>query len=174
MPLYRIGDKSPQLAQPCWIAPNAVLVGDVHVGELSSVWWNCVLRADTESIRLGARVNVQDGCVLHADPGSPLTLEDNVSVGHMVMLHGCTVGAGSLVGIKSVILNDTVIGRDCLIGANALISEGKTIPDRSVVMGSPGRIIRTLNDRDVERLRRVAAHYVKNWQRYSESMELIG
>lgn len=170
MPIYNVGGRSPQISASSWIAPNASIIGSVTLGANSSVWWNSVLRGDNENIIIGANTNIQDGSVLHADPGIPLTLGDNVTVGHMVMLHGCTVGEGSLIGIKSVIMNHVVIGKECLIGANTLIPEGKVIPDRSLVVGSPGRILRTLSDEEVERLRGTAAHYVENAQMYRDTL----
>lgn len=170
MPIYTVGGRTPQIFASSWIAPNATIIGSVTLGANSSVWWNSVLRGDNENIIIGANTNIQDGSVLHADPGIPLTLGDNVTVGHMVMLHGCTVGEGSLIGIKSVIMNHVVIGKECLIGANTLIPEGKVIPDRSLVVGSPGRILRTLSDEEVERLRGTAAHYVENAQMYRDTL----
>ena len=170
MPIYNVGGRMPQISASSWIAPNASIIGSVTLGANSSVWWNSVLRGDNENIVIGANTNIQDGSVLHADPGIPLTLEDHVTVGHMVMLHGCTIGEGSLIGIKSVIMNRVVIGKECLIGANTLIPEGKVIPDRSLVVGSPGRILRTLSDEEVERLRATAAHYVENAQMFRDTL----
>jgi carbonic anhydrase/acetyltransferase-like protein (isoleucine patch superfamily) len=172
MPVYAVGGRTPQISESSWIAPNASLIGSVTLGINSSVWWNSVLRGDNEHIVVGANTNIQDGSVLHADPGIPLTLGDHVTIGHMAMLHGCTVGAGSLIGIKSVIMNRVVIGKECLIGANTLIPEGKVIPDRSLVVGSPGRILRTLTDEEVAGLRGTAAHYVENWQMYRDTLLL--
>lgn len=173
MSVFSVGGRMPQLADPVWIAPNATLIGSVSMGTNSSVWWNSVVRADNENILIGAGSNVQDGCVLHADPGVPLTLGENVTVGHMAMLHGCTIGDGTLIGIKSVILNRAVIGKECLIGANTLIPEGKIIPDRSLVVGSPGRIVRSLSDEEAAALRATAAHYVENWQMYRNSLTCL-
>lgn len=167
MPIYAIADKQPQFAPGAWIAPNATVIGDVRLAENASIWWNAVLRGDNDPITIGARTNIQDGSVLHTDAGVPLTLGRDITVGHLVMLHGCTVGDGSLIGIKSVILNRAVIGRHCLIGANTLIPEGKVIPDRSLVMGSPGKIVRELTDEEVARLLASAAHYVDNARRYA-------
>jgi carbonic anhydrase/acetyltransferase-like protein (isoleucine patch superfamily) len=172
MPVYAVGGRTPQISESSWIAPNASLIGSVTLGINSSVWWNSVLRGDNEHIVVGANTNIQDGSVLHADPGIPLTLGDHVTIGHMAMLHGCTIGAGSLIGIKSVIMNRVVIGKECLIGANTLIPEGKVIPDRSLVVGSPGRILRTLTDEEVAGLRGTAAHYVENWQMYRDTLLL--
>jgi len=152
-----------------FIAPNATLVGRVILEDRASVWFNVVIRGDNDPIVIGARSNVQDGSVLHTDDGVPLTLGDDVSVGHAVVLHGCTIGNGSLVGIKAVVLNHAVIGRDCLIGAGALITEGKTVPDRSLVLGVPGKVIRSLTDEEVQGLRDIAHHYVENARRYRNS-----
>jgi len=149
-----------------YIAPTAVLIGSVILEDSSSVWFGVVARGDNEPITIGPRSNVQDGTVLHTDVGIPLTLGADVTVGHQAMLHGCTVGDGSLIGIKAVVLNRAVIGRDCLIGANALVPEGKVIPDRSLVLGSPGKVVRTLSDEDVARLREGARSYVENARRY--------
>jgi carbonic anhydrase/acetyltransferase-like protein (isoleucine patch superfamily) len=149
-----------------YIAPNATLIGDVILGDRASVWFNVVIRGDNEPITVGARSNVQDGSVLHTDAGVPLTLGPSVSVGHLVMLHGCTIGEGSLIGIKAVILNHAIIGRECLIGANTLISEGGVIPDRALVLGSPGKVVRTLTDDEVAGLYAIADHYVENAERY--------
>jgi carbonic anhydrase/acetyltransferase-like protein (isoleucine patch superfamily) len=136
----------------------------------SSVWFNTVIRGDNDVITIGARSNIQDGSVLHTDEGIALTLGTEVSVGHQAMLHGCTIGDGSLIGIKALILNHAVVGRECLIGANALVTEGKSIPDRSLVLGSPGKVVRTLTDEEVAGLRAIAAHYVENARRYLEEL----
>ncbi|TMH34158.1 MAG: gamma carbonic anhydrase family protein [Betaproteobacteria bacterium] len=149
-----------------YIAPNATLVGDVILEDRASVWFNVVIRADNEPITVGARSNIQDASVLHTDEGVPLSIGPSVSVGHLVMLHGCIVGEGSLIGIKAVVLNHARIGRECLIGANALIPEGKVIPDRSLVLGSPGKVVRTLSDEEVAGMYAIATHYVENAQRY--------
>ena len=154
-----------------WVAPNAVLLGKVTLEEEASVWFGAVLRGDNEMITVGARSNVQDGCVLHTDPGYPLTIGADCTIGHMVMLHGCSIGPGSLVGIGSIILNGARIGEECLIGANTLIAEGKEIPPRSMVIGSPGKIIRQLTDADVERFSGGARRYVANWKRYKAGLK---
>jgi carbonic anhydrase/acetyltransferase-like protein (isoleucine patch superfamily) len=154
----------------CWVAPNATLVGRVILREDASVWWNAVLRGDNEPIVVGEGSNVQDGAVLHTDMGSPLTLGRDVTVGHLAMLHGCEIGDGSLVGIGAVVLNGARVGRGCLIGAKALIGEGKVIPDGSVVLGSPGRIVRTLDEDAQAALRAGATHYVQNWKRYAAGL----
>jgi len=154
-----------------WIAPNAVVVGKVELRREASVWFSSVLRGDNELILIGERSNVQDGCVLHTDPGYPLTIGEDCTIGHMVMLHGCDIGARSLVGIGSIILNGARIGEECLIGANTLIAEGKVIPPRSMVLGSPGRIVRQLEDEDVARFNGAARRYVQNWKRFKDAMK---
>ena len=154
-----------------WVAPNAVVLGSVHLEEDASVWFSAVLRGDNELITVGARSNVQDGCVLHTDPGFPLTIGPDCTIGHMVMLHGCTIGRGSLIGIGSIILNGAKIGDECVIGANTLIAEGKDIPARSMVLGSPGKIVRTLSDDDVKRFSGAAGRYVENWKRFASGLK---
>ncbi len=156
-----------------FVAHNATVIGRVVLEDQTSVWFNAVLRGDNEPIVIGERSNVQDGCVFHTDPGFPLTLGRGVTVGHMVMLHGCTIGDNSLIGIKSVILNGAKIGRNCLIGANTLITEGKVIPDNSVVMGSPGKVVRELDAAGIEGLREPAESYVNKIQRYRETFRPI-
>lgn len=171
--LYTLGGKSPQLRGNNYVAPNAAVIGDVVLEKNASVWWGVTIRGDNNTITLGENVNVQDGSVLHTDEGVTLTLEKNVSVGHMVMLHGCTVREGSLIGIKAVILNHAVIGRDCLIGAGALIAEGKVIPDRSLVLGAPGRVVRQLSDEEVNMIHSIAGHYVETAERYRRGLALV-
>ncbi len=153
-----------------WIAPTAVVVGQVRLGRNASVWWNAVLRGDNEPITIGENANVQDGSVLHTDPGYPLVLAANVIVGHMVMLHGCEIGEGSLIGIGSVILNGTRIGRNCLIGANTFIPEHKTIPDDSLVIGAPGKVVRKVSAEQRAGMQRDTALYVANWKRYKAQL----
>ncbi|MEQ8283595.1 MAG: gamma carbonic anhydrase family protein [Parvibaculum sp.] len=175
MAIYAIGDAKPILPPEgeYWIAPNAQVMGNVKLEKNASVWFGAVLRGDNELITIGENSNVQDGSVLHTDPGSPLTIERDVTIGHMVMLHGCTIGAGSLVGIGSIILNNTRIGKGCLIGANTLIAEGKDIPDYSMVLGAPGKIVRTLEKEMAEALRLSSDHYVQNWKRYASGMKRL-
>jgi carbonic anhydrase/acetyltransferase-like protein (isoleucine patch superfamily) len=153
-----------------FIAPNAILIGDITLQENASVWFNCVLRGDADHIEIGAGSNVQDGAVMHVDPGFPLTLGKNVTVGHHAMLHGCTVGDGSLIGINAVVLNGAKIGKNCLIGANALVTEGMEIPDGSMVLGSPGKIRSQLSQQQIAGLAYSAEHYVLNGQRYNEHL----
>ncbi len=168
MALYRLG--TAEVVVPAsgnfWVAPNAMAIGRIELCEDASVWFGAVLRGDNELIRVGARSNVQDGCVLHTDPGFPLDIGDDCTIGHMVMLHGCTIGRGSLIGIGSIVLNGAKIGEGSLIGANTLITEGKEIPPRSMVLGSPGKIVRELTSEESERLKASAGRYAANWRRY--------
>jgi carbonic anhydrase/acetyltransferase-like protein (isoleucine patch superfamily) len=164
---YDLGPRHVQLrGSHHYVAPNATLVGDVILEDRASVWFNVIIRADNEPITVGARSNVQDGSVLHTDEGVPMLLGPSVTVGHMVMLHGCTIGEGSLIGIKAVILNHAVIGRECLIGANALVPEGRVIPDRSLVLGSPGKVVRKLSEDEVAQMYAAASRYVEHAERY--------
>jgi len=171
MAIYQLEDDVPDVHPTAWVADSAEVVGRVTLGENASVWYGAVLRGDNDRITVGANSNVQDGSVLHTDHGVPLVIGQNVTIGHQVMLHGCTIGDGSLIGIKSVILNKAVIGKHCLIGANSLIPEGKVIPDRSLVMGSPGKVVRELSADDVIHLKHAAAHYVENARRYKAGLK---
>ena len=175
MSVYALGDFVPDLPAEgtYWIAPNAVVLGRVRLLKDASVWFGATLRGDTEWIEVGEGSNIQDGSVLHTDPGCPLTIGRNVTVGHQVMLHGCTIGDNSLVGIGSIILNRTKIGRNCLIGANTLIGEGKDIPDNSMVIGSPGKVIRSIDDAAAALLAMSAEHYVHNWKRFARDLRPI-
>ena len=170
MPLFRLGDKAPQLAPDAWLAPNATLIGDVRLGSKASIWWNATLRGDNDPIEIGENTNIQDGSVLHTDEGIPLRIGRNVTVGHLVMLHGCTIGDGSLIGIGSVVLNRAVIGKHCIVGANTLIPEGKVFPDRVLIVGSPGKVVRELSDEEVAKLEKSAEHYVDNAARYRTTL----
>ncbi len=158
--------RRPVVDAGAFVAPTAVLVGDVTVAAGASIWYGAVLRADFGPIVVGAGSNVQDNCVCHTDPGFPLVIGPNVTVGHMAVLHGCTVGECSLVGIGAVVLNGARIGRNCLIGAKALIAEGKEIPDNSLVMGVPGKVVGEVRPEQAERIRRGTEKYVRNWRRY--------
>jgi carbonic anhydrase/acetyltransferase-like protein (isoleucine patch superfamily) len=166
MAVYRLGEDTPQLHATAWVAEGATVIGRVALGEGSSVWTGAVLRGDNEWITLGARCNVQEGAVMHTDMGFPLQLDDDVTVGHQAMLHGCTVGAGSLVGIQAVVLNGARIGCECLVGAGAVVTEGKVFPDRSLILGAPAKVVRALSDDEVARLKASAAHYEHNAQRH--------
>ncbi len=149
-----------------WVAPNAIVIGNVEIEEDASIWFGSVVRGDLDVIRIGRGSNVQDGCVLHTDPGIPLTLGPDCAVGHKAMLHGCTIGRGSLVGIGAIVLNHAEIGEECLVGAGALVPEGKTFPPRSLILGTPGRVARQLSDEDVSRIARTVAGYQQRWKRY--------
>jgi carbonic anhydrase/acetyltransferase-like protein (isoleucine patch superfamily) len=153
-----------------WIAPSAVVIGTVILGRNASVWWNAVLRGDNDPIVVGENTNIQDGAVVHADPGFPTTIGRGVTVGHMVMLHGCTIGDNSLIGIGSIILNGARVGENCLIAANTLIPEGKEIPANSLVMGAPGKVARSVTPEHLAMMSRAAEHYVRNWQRYRREL----
>ena len=164
--IYEFENNTPLLHKDCWVADNAVLIGKVILKKDANVWFNVVLRGDIEPITIGEGSNVQDGSVFHTDPGCPLTLGSGVTVGHLVMLHGCEVGNDSLIGIGSTFLNKTKIGKNCIIGANTLIPENKTIPDRSLVLGSPGKVIRQVTDKEIEEIKENALHYVENYKKY--------
>ena len=167
---YDLKDKKPQSSGENWVAPNATIIGDVTLEKNSSIWFNAVLRGDLENIHIGEGSNIQDGSVLHTDPGYPLKVGKNVTVGHLVMLHGCTIGDNSLIGIGAVILNNTKIGKNCIIGAKTLLAENKEIPDDSLVVGSPGRVIRKVTEEEKEAVLKNTKHYQDNWKRYSKSI----
>ena len=175
MTLYALDGIAPQLPEEgaCWVAPDAVLIGKVKLERNASVWFGAVLRGDNELITVGEGSNVQDGAVLHTDPGLPLTVGRNCTIGHRAILHGCTIGDNSLVGMGAVILNRAQIGNNCLIGANALVTEGKVIPDNSLVMGSPAKVVRVLDADAVANLSASAAGYVRNWQRYAKGLKQV-
>ena len=170
MPLYQLGDRQPQLADSVWLADSAHIIGDVRLAADVSIWFNAVLRGDNEPIVLGEGSNVQDGCVLHTDPGAPLTVGKRVTVGHKAILHGCTVGDESLIGMGAVILNGAVIGRNCLVGAGALVTEGKIFPDGSLIVGSPAKAVRQLTSEQIEKMRLNAKRYCDNAKRYQAGL----
>jgi carbonic anhydrase/acetyltransferase-like protein (isoleucine patch superfamily) len=172
--IYDLGADRVEMDDESWIAPGAIVIGKVILKKNASVWFGAVLRGDNEPIVIGENSNVQDAAILHTDPGQPLTLGSNVTIGHKAMLHGCTVGDGSLIGIGAVILNGAQIGKGCLIGAGALIPERKVIPDGSLVVGSPGKVIRELDEAAQAGLQVNAQHYVANWRRYAAEMKLRG
>lgn len=174
MSIYALDGVKPQIDPSAWVAESADVMGKVRLDEKSSVWFGAVLRGDNELIHIGPESNVQDNAVLHTDPGMPLTLGRGVIIGHQVMLHGCTIGDNTLIGIGATVLNGAKIGKNCIIGAHALITEGKEIPDNSMVVGAPGKIIRTLNEQQVAMLRMNAAVYVSNAERFRDSLEKIG
>jgi len=167
---YRLGDSRVEAHPQSWVAPNATLVGKIRLGAGANVWFGAILRGDNELIHIGENSNVQDGSVMHTDMGYPLTLGTGVTVGHNAMLHGCSVGDFSLVGINAVVLNGAKIGKYCIIGANTLIAEGKEIPDGSLVVGSPGKVVRELTEQQKKMLEASAAHYVHNAQRYARDL----
>lgn len=171
---YEIGERRPQLAAEVFIAPNATLIGSVTVAEQASIWFNVVIRGDNDLITIGSGSNIQDGSVLHVDPGFPLSIGRNVTVGHKVMLHGCSIGDGSLIGMNAVVLNGARIGSGCLIGANSLIREGMVVPDGSLVLGSPGKVVRELDQTTRAGLLESAQRYIDNGRRYREQLRDSG
>ena len=170
MTIYQLGNKKIQRHVETWIANNAIVIGDITLKENSSVWFGAVLRGDIENIEVGDGSNIQDNCVLHTDAGFPLTIGKGVTVGHLAMLHGCSIGDDSLVGIGATILNGSKIGKNCIIGANSLIAENKNIPDRSLVVGSPGKVIREVTDEEKKAVLENTKHYQDNWKKYSKSI----
>ncbi len=175
MAIYALGDVTPVFPETgnYWIAPDAQVMGNIVLKENASVWFGAVLRGDNDPIVIGENSNVQDGAVMHTDIGCPLTLGVNVTVGHQAMLHGCTVGNNSLIGIGATVLNGAKIGRNCLIGAHALVGEGKEIPDNSMVLGMPGKVVRELSE-DNEKMMLLSANiYVENWKRFKETLREI-
>ncbi len=174
MPIYRLGDKIPKIHPTAWIAENATIIGDVTIGANASVWFNVVIRADNDSITIGENTNIQDGSILHADPGYPLKIGKNVTVGHMVMLHGCTVEDGAMVGIRSTVLNGSVIAENSLVGAGSLVAENKSFAPGVVLMGTPARVAKTMDEERAKRMPRAANHYVWNRERFRDTLAPIG
>ncbi len=164
--IYALDGVAPEIADDTWVAPDANVIGRVVLEGGASVWFGCTLRGDNEEIRVGAGSNVQENCVFHTDPGCPLTIGENCTIGHKAMLHGCTIGDGSLIGMGATVLNGAKVGKGCLIGANALVTEGKEIPDYSLVMGAPGKVVRTLDEAAVQKLLASAEHYRQNMRRF--------
>ena len=175
MTAYRLGERVPTLPESgeYWIAPTAAVIGNVILQKNASVWWGAVLRGDNEPITIGENSNVQDNSVLHTDMGSPLIIGANVTVGHLVMLHGCTVGDGALIGIGAVVLNGAKIGKNCLVGAGALVTEGKEFPDGSMILGSPAKVVRELAPEQAARMGMGALHYVENWKRFKAGVSAL-
>jgi carbonic anhydrase/acetyltransferase-like protein (isoleucine patch superfamily) len=175
MPLYSLDGISPQVPPSgrYWIAPDAHVLGNVLIEEDASVWFCTTIRGDNERILLGTGSNIQDGCILHTDPGFPLTIGPRCTIGHGVILHGCTIAEESLIGMGATVLNGARIGRNCLVGAKALVTEGKEFPDNSLIVGAPARVARTLDDPAIGRLRATAAHYVQNSQRFSRGLRRL-
>ena len=173
MAVYQLGDETPRIADSAWVADSAQVIGRVELAEGASVWFGAVLRGDNEPIRIGKGSNVQDGTLIHTDPGFPVTLGQNVSIGHQVMLHGCTVGDGSLVGIQAVVMNGAKIGRNCLVGAGSLVTEGKEFPDGSLILGRPAKVARPLTPEQIESQQRSAEHYVENARRLRADLKKL-
>ena len=172
--IYQLDDRKPTFKGEYFVAPNAAVIGSVVMERHSSVWWSVTIRGDNDVITLGENVNVQDGSVIHTDGGVQVILERNVSVGHLVMLHGCTIRENSLVGIGAIVLNRAVVGKNCLVGAGALVPEGKTIPDGSLVLGVPGKVVRSLTPEEIAMNTWIAEHYAERAERYRKGLEAIG
>ena len=173
MTIYALGDATPHIADDTWVAPDANLIGKVVLERAASIWFGCTIRADHEEIRIGEGSNVQENCVMHIDAGFPLTIGAGCTIGHKAMLHGCTIGDNSLIGMGATVLNGAKIGNNCLIGAGALITEGKEIPDGSLVMGTPGKVVRALDAAAIQGLRASALHYQDNMRRFRTTREPV-
>lgn len=175
MPIYALGDARPELPEAgrFWVAPDAVLIGRVRLLEDAGIWFNCTLRGDNEWIEIGPRSNVQEGTVMHTDPGCPLIIGADCTIGHRAILHGCIVGDNTLIGMGATILNRVKIGRNCLVGANALVTEGKEFPDNSLIVGSPARVVRELDAKAIAGLTASATRYVENWKRFARDLRRI-
>ena len=167
---YALGDDHVQADGDSWIAPTAVVIGKVKIGKKASVWWHAVIRGDNDPITIGEGTNIQDGSVLHSDPGFPLVIGDHVTIGHMAMVHGCTIGDGSLIGINAVVLNGAKVGKNCLIGAKALVTEGMEIPDNSMAVGAPAKVIREVKPEHIERMQEGAEAYIKRAQLFRDKL----
>lgn len=174
MTIYALGDLTPDIHPDTWVAADANLIGQVVLEQGASVWFGSTIRADHEIIRIGAGTNVQENTVMHIDKGFPLTIGQNCTIGHKAMLHGCTIGDNSLIGMGATVLNGAKIGKNCLIGAGALITEGKEIPDGSLVMGAPGKVVRQLDDHAIQMLTASALHYQDNMRRFRDQMKVVG
>ena len=173
MAIYELDGQAPRLAPSAWVADSAQLIGDVELGEEASVWFGCVVRGDVDAIRIGRGSNIQDASVLHCDAGQPLLVGDYVTVGHHVMLHGCTIGDHSLIGIGAIVLNGARIGKYCLVGAGSLVTEGKEFPDGSLIMGSPAKVVRALGPEQVAGLMLSAQRYIQNARRYRDGLKIL-
>jgi len=171
--IYALDGVAPTIHPTAWIAPGAQVIGNVHIGAGVSIWFNAVLRGDNEPMTIGPRCNVQEGCVLHSDPGFPLTLEEDVTLGHMAMVHGCHVGAGALIGMKATVLNGARIGTGALVGAGSLVPEGREIAGGMLALGAPAKAVRALSEAEIQRCRATAAHYVRNAARFREGLTEI-
>lgn len=176
MPIYALDDEAPELPEEgrFWIAPGAHVIGRVRLGVDVGIWFGAVLRGDNELIDIGAGTNIQENAMLHTDMGAPMSIGAGCTIGHHAILHGCTIGDNSLIGMGATVLNHAQIGANCLVGANALVTEGKVFPDNSLIVGAPAKAVRTLDPEAIERLRWSAAHYVENWRRYAHGLKAIG
>ena len=176
MPLYALDDRTPTLPAEdrYWVAPDANVIGKVILGEDVGIWFGATLRGDNEPIIVGARSNIQEGTVVHTDPGKPVIIGEGCTIGHGAIIHGCTIGNNSLIGMGATVLNGAVIGNNCLVGANALVTEGKVFPDNSLIVGAPAKAIRTLDADAIEGLKRSAESYVRNWQRFKKGLKPVG
>jgi len=174
MAIYELDQVAPRIAESAWVADSAQVMGNVELAEDTSVWFGVVIRGDTETISIGRGSNIQDASVLHADYGKPITVGENVTVGHKVMLHGCTIGDGSLIGIGAVVLNGAKIGKGCIVGAGALVTEGKEFPDGSMIIGSPAKAVRELTPEQQKGLELSALHYIENARRFRNGLKKIG
>ena len=176
MPLYALDDRTPTLPADdrYWVAPDANVIGKVILGEDVGIWFGATLRGDNEPIIVGARSNIQEGTVVHTDPGKPVIIGEGCTIGHGAIIHGCTIGNNSLIGMGATVLNGAVIGNNCLVGANALVTEGKVFPDNSLIVGAPAKAIRTLDAEAIEGLKRSAESYVRNWQRFKKGLKPVG
>lgn len=175
MPVYALGYRTPRLPAQgrFWIAPDAHVIGDVTLGDDVGIWFGVVLRGDNDPIKIGAGSNIQEGTMVHTDIGFPATIGDGCTIGHHAIIHGCSIGNNSLIGMGATVLNGARIGNNCLVGANALVTEGKQFPDNSLIVGSPARVVRTLDDTAIAGLRRSAENYVRNWQRFARELRLL-
>lgn len=173
MPIFKLGEKLPEVNETAYVAEGATVIGRVDIGADSSIWTGAVVRADNDLVSIGPNCNVQEGAVLHADPGFPLVIGSEVSVGHQAMLHGCTVGDGCLIGIQAVVLNGASIGKESLVGAGALVTEGKEFPERVLILGTPAKVVRSLTDEEVATLRRNAKEYVTRADEYKRTLVRI-
>lgn len=175
MPLYALGEHAPTLPDDdrYWVAPDAHVMGRVQIGPDVGIWFGATLRGDNEPIVLGARTNIQEGTIVHTDPGKPVQIGEGCTIGHGAIIHGCTIGNNSLIGMGATVLNGAVIGHNCLVGANALVTEGKVFPDNSLIVGSPARVVRTLDEEQIAGLRKSAEGYVRNWKRFKAELRRI-
>ncbi|CDZ61324.1 gamma carbonic anhydrase family protein [Neorhizobium galegae] len=175
MPIYALGEFEPKTPGPdrFWLAPDAIIIGKVELGEDVGIWFGSVLRGDNEPIVVGRGSNIQEGVMIHTDPRYPVTIGENCTIGHHAIIHGCVIGDNSLIGMGATILNGAKIGRNCLVGANALVTEGKEFPDNSLIVGSPAKVMRVLDDEAVEKLKQSAVRYVANWKRFARDLRLL-